>query len=174
MYDYFEKNHLFDSALHGYRRNRSTVTALLAMYDKWVSAANRGDISGAVLIDLSAAFDLVSHDMLLEKLRIYGFQEDFLNWIASYLSNRFQSVWIDHVFSSYLPNTVGVPQGSILGPLFFIIFFNDLPKYIQESIECYADDSTISASAKNMEDLSLKLTRDCCEINSWMHSNKSN
>ena len=86
------------------------------MFDKWVQAAQNGKLSGAVLLDLSAAFDLVSHDILLKKLKIYGLQSDFLDWIKCYLTMRVQSVWIDHTFSSFLPCEIGVPQGSTLGP----------------------------------------------------------
>ena len=158
IYGYFSRNNLFHPSLHGYRRDRSTMTALLSMYDKWVMAASRGQVSGVVLVDLSAAFDLVSPALLIQKLKVYGFQEDILNWISSYLTDRYQAVWIDHVFSSFLENSIGVPQGSNLGPLFFLIFFNDLPTFIKEDIDCYVDDSTLKASGID-------------EDGSWMNSN---
>ena len=88
IYDYFSRNSLFHPSLHGYRRDRSTMTALLAMYEKWVKAASMGQVSGVVLVDLSAAFDLVSHDLLLKKLKVYGFEDDISNWIYSYLTGR--------------------------------------------------------------------------------------
>ena len=95
------------------------MTALLSMYEKWVKAASLGQLTGVVLVDLSAAFDLVSPSLLIQKLKVYGFDDSTTNWILSYLTDRYQSVWIDHTFSEFLPNTVGVPQGSNLGPLFF-------------------------------------------------------
>ena len=125
IYNYFTNNKILHPNLHGYRRNRSTQTALLELYDRWVQAAVQGQVSGAVLLDLSAAFDLVPPDILLKKLKIYGLQEDFLSWIESYLTNRYQAVWIDHTSSEFLPLEVGVPQGSNLGPLFFLLFVND-------------------------------------------------
>ena len=171
IYDYFSRNKLFHPSLHGYRRDRSTMTALLSMYDKWVMAASRGQVSGVVLVDLSAAFDLVSPALLIQNLKVYGFQEDILNWISSYLNDRYQAVWIDHVFSSFLENSIGVPQGSNLGPLFFLIFFNDLPTFIKEDIDCYADDSTLGASAANEDAISDKLTQDCEQLSTWMNCN---
>ena len=88
MYEYFTKNKSFHPSLHGYRQHRSTQTALLSMYDRWVRNAAKGQVSGAILLDLSAAFDLVEPELLLKKLRIYGFEKNYLSWIESYLSNR--------------------------------------------------------------------------------------
>ena len=87
IYAYFTRNSLFHPNLHGYRKNRSTQTALLQMYNKWVQAAAHGQLSGVVLLDLSAAFDLVDPDLLLQKLKVYGFDEDMLSWVESYLTN---------------------------------------------------------------------------------------
>ena len=171
IYGYFTRNKLFNPALHGYRGGRSTMTALLTMYDRWVKAASKGQVTGVVLVDLSAAFDLVSPDILIQKLRIYGLKEDILSWISSYLTDRSQTVWIDHVYSELLPNDLGVPQGSNLGPLLFLIFFNDLPDFINESIDCYADDSTLGATDKNIADIGDKLTDDCKSLSDWMASN---
>ena len=108
-YGYFEKNNLFHPSLHGYRRGRSTMTALLSMYEKWVKAASVGQLSGVVLVDLSAAFDLVSPALLIHKLRVYGFDDSTRQWILSYLTNRYQSVWIAHVLSEFKENSIGVP-----------------------------------------------------------------
>ena len=82
IYNYFDRNQLFHPSLHGYRKGRSTMTALLSMYDKWVCAASKGQVSGVVLVDLSAAFDLVSPSLIIQKLNIYGFDDDFATWIS--------------------------------------------------------------------------------------------
>ena len=109
IYGYFAKNNLFHPSLHGYKRGRSTMTALLSMYEKWVKSASVGQLSGVVLVDLSAAFDLVSPALLIHKLRIYGFDDSTRQWILSYLTNRYQSVWIAHVLSEFKENSIGVP-----------------------------------------------------------------
>ena len=132
------------------------MTALLSMYEKWVKAASMAQLSGVVLVDLSAAFDLVSPSLLIQKLKIYGFDDSTRQWILTYLTDRYQSVWIDHVLSEFEEISIGVPQGSNLGPLFFLIFFNDLPTFISGSIDCYADDSTLGATGKDIVDIGNK------------------
>ena len=85
---------------------------------------------GVCMLDMSAAFDVVNHSILLSKLELYGFDENTLKWMKNYLSNRSQAVYIDGALSKFLPVKIGVPQGSILGPLFYILFTNDLPETI--------------------------------------------
>ena len=88
IYNYFDRNKLFHPSQHGYWKGRSTMTALLSMYDKWVWAASNSQVSGVVLVDLSAAFDLVSPALLIQKLKIYGIDDDFATWILSYVCDQ--------------------------------------------------------------------------------------
>ena len=172
IYGYFSRNNLFDPSLHGYREHRSTMTALLTLYDKWVLAASRGQLTGVVLADLSAAFDLVDPSLLVKKLEIYGFKEDAITLLTSYLTGRYQAVWIDHVYSEFREHSIGVPQGSNLGPLLFLIFFNDLPTFLDEEIECFADDSTLSSSKEIPVEIERCLSQDCQSFSQWMAENK--
>ena len=163
---------MFHPNLHGYRKNRSTQTALLQMYDRWVRAAAEGQVSGVILIDLSAAFDLVDSGILLKKLAIYGLDKNFLSWIQSYLSDRHQAVWIDHVFSDFIPHSIGVPQGSNLGPLFFLVYYSDLLYSLDCDIDAYADDSTMGATGHAVQEIGNNLTKNCEEVVNWMESNQ--
>ena len=172
IFDYFTKNSVFHDSLHGYRQHRSTQSALIQMYDRWLDAASRKQVSGVILLDLSAAFDLVDHDILDKKLEIYGLDHEFREWIRSYLYDRKQSVWINHCYSHFLNVDAGVPQGSNLGPLFFLIFYNDLPHALSCNVEAYADDSTLSATGNTEEEISEILTLNCEAVSLWMHQNK--
>ena len=110
-------------------------------------------MAGVCLLDMSAAFDVVNHQILLEKMKLYGFDENTITWLRSYLTNRRQCVSINGSLSKFLPVLSGVPQGSILGPLLYTIYTNDLPEVIdknnQNSICCYADDTTHTFRHKN-------------------------
>ena len=108
--DYFEHHKLLHPSHHGFRANHNTTTALLQMYDTWVEAMDKGEATGVCFLDMSAAFDMVNPNVLLQKLHLYGFEPTSVTWIESYLSDRKQTVCIDGTCSSMLPLSVGVPQ----------------------------------------------------------------
>ena len=143
------------------------------MYYTWVEAVDHGELAGVCMMDMSAAFDVVDPELLLQKLQLYGFDDGAVEWMKNYLTNRSQSVYIDGSLSSPLDLEVGVPQGSILGPLCYIIFTNDLPESIHEDtvhdehtaspnthcsvcggLCCFADDSTYSVGESDQDILS--------------------
>ena len=136
------------NALHstqsGFRPNHSCETALLQMINKFHEAINNGQIIGMVMVDFRKAFDLVDHTLLLKKLRHYKISDETLLWFSSYLLNRKQKVVINNIESTTENIVCGVPQGTILGPLLFLMFINDLPLYTDNVFtDLYADDTTI-------------------------------
>ena len=116
---------------HGFLRGKSTVTQLLEVYHDIMDMVAGGQEVDVIHLDLSKAFDKVPHDLLLTKLHRHGISGTVLRWFESYLSNRQQRVVIEGAFSDWLPVTSGVPEGSILGPLLFLVFVNEMPSYVQ-------------------------------------------
>ena len=125
---------LFHPDHHGCHQNRSTATALQQLLDIWLSAADEGKLSAAVMLDLRAGFDVVNHSLLLLKLKEYGCDENTLAWFTNYLSNRYQCVQVESALSATLPVPWGVPQGSILGPLLYVPFTNDLSETVHDHL----------------------------------------
>ena len=180
--EYLSSNNLLHPSHHAYRANHNTTTALIQMYDEWVTAYDDGELSGVCLLDMSAAFDIVDHSILLKKLELYGFEKNSLDWIQSYLTGRSQCVSINGSLSKLLPVPIGVPQGSILGPVFYTLFTNELPEVVHNhdqddhhagtvswppynlsckscgNICCFADDTTYSCSSTDPALLSEKLS----------------
>ena len=126
IYSYLKNNSLFHPGQYGFRDGHSTEQAATELVDRALSAMDDKKPSTAIFMDLSKAFDTLNHTILLNKLHYYGVRGNALNWFTSYLSGRQQYVDINGSLSNTLPINSGVPQGSILGPLLFIIYMNDI------------------------------------------------
>jgi len=142
MCEYVEQNDILSPLQSGFRKNYSTITALLKVTDDINKAMDNSKLTLLSLLDLSKAFDCVHHELLLTKLGALGFSRSVVNWFRSYLSNRLIRVLADGNFASdWLSVVTGVPQGSVLGPLLFILYLFDLPQVVKHcSIHMYADD----------------------------------
>ena len=127
LMNYLREFKLLISTQSGFRSLHSTESILIKMTDDWLEAMDKGKLTGVIFIDLRKAFDLVNHELLLAKLRIYGFSPSTLRWFRSYLNDRHQQVSLNGELSERECLACGVPQGSILGPTLFLLFINDLP-----------------------------------------------
>ena len=160
------------SLLCGFRKGYSAQHALVRLLEKFKISLDEGGKAGAVLMDLSKAFDCIRHDLLIAKLHAYGFSQEALTLINDYLTNRQQRVKVNGSFSSWKDLTRGVPQGSVLGPLLFNIYINDLLLFIQNSDICnYADDTTIYSCDKSLDNITHKLENDCNVALKWFADN---
>ncbi|MES9882533.1 MAG: reverse transcriptase family protein [Sedimenticola sp.] len=172
--DYLNNFNLLHQTQSGFRAGHSTESALILMIDNFLRAINQGKLVGCILVDFRKAFDLVDHTILLQKLKLYKCTEQTVKWFQSYLEQRSQVVSINGEKSEDMTVQYGVPQGSILGPVLFLLFINDLPLSLAGNVtgtDLYADDTSIYDIQSSKTDLQNNLQEALTKLGKWCKSN---
>ena len=170
---FLEDNAILFMHQSGFRPKHSTESCLTHLCDRILEGCDSGHHTGMILIDLQKAFDTINHKILLDKLKFLNFSEGAIKWVDSYLANRTFIVNVETEFSDPADLKCGVPQGSILGPLLFLLYINDLPQAVQFcDIRLYADDTCISFKHKNVKTIEDKLNQDFNSLCDWFLDNK--
>ena len=159
--------------MESFRKSHSTATALLDCTNEWYMNIDKKMFSLVVFIDLKKAFDTVNHGILVKKLKSYGIKGQALDILKSYLSNRRQKCQVDKFVSSECFIECGVPQGSILGPLLFLLYINDLPECLKNTRpRLFADDTNLTASSHSIADIEIAANSDLENLRHWLIANK--
>ena len=173
LFNFVIKHKLLYTSQYSFQKNLSTELAILELQDGINTSLNEKECCVGIFMDLSKAFDTLDHDILLNKLNHYGIRGIALSWFQNYLSDRNQYVCINGCNSELLPITCGVPQGSILGPLLFLIYVNDLAtisKYAATIL--FADDTNVIYTGKTYDDVSRIIQTDLKNLSNWFKCNK--
>jgi retron-type reverse transcriptase len=158
---------------HGFQVGKSTLTATISMFDQWQQAMEREQSTGVLIFDLSAAFDTLDHKILSRKLSSLDFSDQSIMWIDSFMEKRVQHVQVGRTLSSARHIGVGVPQGSCLSPLLFLLYISDIENWIQSaSVHGYADDTTLTMSSQDMTPLLEGLEAEAGRVLQYMAVNK--
>ena len=170
---HLEENDLISRTQHAYRKGHSTQTCLVEIVNKLYENIDKGHLTAIAKLDLSKAFDSISHTLLLHKLSKLGLSEDSINYLKSYLTNRKQRTKFKNYTSDEETIKSGIPQGSILGPILFVCFTNDLAEEFKNEckVVCYADDTQLIVQAKNMEQLKYKIENVIKTAQNWYSRN---
>ena len=175
LYDYLTKHNILGDKQWGFRSLHSTALALIDCSNNWLVNIDRGGINTTVLLDIKKAFDTIDHEILLRKLDYYGIKNDDLQFLKSYLNKRQQSCKVNNHTSSLKEITLGVPQGSILGPLLFIVFMNDLPHCVKNTdVTMYADDTSATTAIRDLSDITSQVIPNLIKISDWLKANRLN
>ena len=160
----------FSDRQYGFRTNRGTEEAINKLHERITTCLDNKEKCAVVFPDLSKAFDLVVHKKLLEKLKKAGCRGKVLEWFSSYLTRRIQKVKIGNTLSNCLEIEIGTPQGTALSPLIFLIHINDLLSVkIEGEIIAYADDTALLITAKNWQEVKVKMEKDMRRIVNWLN-----
>ena len=169
LLDFIEKRNIFYNKQFGFRSNHSTDHAILSIIDKIQKAIDERNFSCGLFLDLSKAFDTVNHKILINKLKNYGIRGVAQDWLTSYLCDRKQMVYIGNVSSDQEMTTCGVPQGSVLGPLLFLLYINDFHLCSDLfDFHLFADDANLFCKHKNLITLESNLNRELNNIYTWL------
>lgn len=152
---HFERNGLLVDVQHGFRKGRSCETQLAALVQDLAKVLDNRGQTDMILLDFSKAFDSVPHQRLLLKLHNMGVRKNTLNWIGEFLTNRHQQVVLEGASSSRCKVTSGVPQGTVLGPLLFLAYINDLPSVVKSKVRLFADDCILYREISTNPDTNL-------------------
>ena len=169
---FLENNSLITSSQFGFRKNHSTIHPIVQFQNFITNSLNRKEHAIAIFCDLRKAFDTVDHKILFQKLYKLGVRGVELDWFKNYLTNRFQFVSIDEICSTLINIKIGVPQGSVLGPLLFLVYINDLPLSTQLFVLMFADDTTLLASSNNIVDLYNFVNAEFYKLTTYFRLNK--
>ena len=173
IYKFLENNDILDKRQGGFRPNHSTSNTTATFIDDIYTAMNNNQVLIATYIDAMKAFDTVNHDILLKKAQKYGIVGDVFEWLKNYLSERFQCTIANNITSCIEPVTCGVPQGSVCGPLLFLIYINDLSKVMDYcKVSLYADDTVIYLAHNNVQNALYLLQSDLNKLVEWCTDNK--
>ena len=146
------RNKLFNTQQFGFIKGRSTVLQLLNVMNSWTKALDRGESIDVVYLDFMKAFDTVPHKRLISTLKSYGIEYYTLRWIQAFLSDRVQQVSVSGINSEWANVTSGIPQGSVLGLIIFILYINDLPENIVSNVYIFADDTKVFKTINSPND----------------------
>ena len=173
LIDHFSINNILTPLQFGFRKNVSTLDAIVHFTELIYNSLNNKESCLNILIDFSKAFDTVNHEILLRKLECYGVRGSALLWVASYLKDRRQFLSIGGKVSETKTTNISIPQGSILGPLFFLVYVNCLPNVSQIfRPTMFADDCTLSVVGKNISEMITICNGELSNFQSWAISNK--
>ena len=168
VYNHFRDNFLLSVWQSGFLPGSSTVTQLIELYDKFCTAVSQNKEIRIVFLDISKAFDRVWHKGLIFKLKKWGISGTLLHWFEDYLKDRVQRVIINGQFSSWTDITAGVPQGSVLGPLLFLVFINDITNVVTDChLRLFADDTCLFIEVDNRQQSAVLINKDLENIQKW-------